>query len=286
VSAGAPRLAAAVLPSPARSSRALELVLNGSWLGFMGLTFYWMFTYSGPHRFLCEWQNKTWGHYYPALSIIVLNLPPALAIGLVRKMLGLGPAPRTLDELIPLSGESARVFAVPALLFVGMLALGGSFYWSGVRAGDLRAVHADELLSGSVTDAVLYADVRGVPDERIVSTQEGGAIPVLYIPLHGSGGEGEPAPVVIQVQENLAEEYLVPQGDTAEVLVRGLMEQDVPRDVAPYLTQQGVRLSTPCWLVRPKVNPEQRKTAGLVVSGLGAVIALFAYVMRRRALQH
>jgi hypothetical protein len=263
----------------------LELVLNAAWLGFMGITFYWMATYSGPHRLLCEWQNERWGSYYPMLSLLALNLPPALAIQLVRKKLGLGPVPTTLDELIPVSGESASVIAVPAFIFFGLLALGGSFYWSGVRAGDLRSIHADELLSGSVAEPVLYADVRGLPDERIVSTREGNAIPMLYIPLHGSGGVSEAVPVVIEVQENLAEEYLVPQPDTGEVLVRGLMEQDVPSEVNLYLTQQGVQLHAPCWLVRPKVDPDERKTAGLIVAGLGVPLSLVAYVMRRRALK-
>lgn len=250
----------------------------------MGITLYWMMTYSGPHRTLCEWQNETWGSYYPALSFIALNLPLALVMQLARKKLGLGAAPTTLDELIPLSGESAQLLAVPGLLLFGFLALGGYFYWNGVRAGELRAVHADELLSGEIIEPVLYADVRGRPDEGIVSTQEGSAIPILYIPLHGSGGESEPAPVVIEVQENLADAYIVPQGDTGEVLVRGLMEQNVPNDVRPYLTEQGVQLSEPCWLVRPKVDPEGRKAAGLLVGGLGVLLSLFAYVMRRRAL--
>jgi hypothetical protein len=76
----------------------------------------------------------------------------------------------------------------------------------------------------------------------------------------------------------------VPQADTGEVLVRGLTEQDVPNDVRPSFTEQGVQLSAPCWLVRPKVDPKQRKTAGLLVAGLGVVLSLFGYAMRRLAL--
>jgi hypothetical protein len=57
---------------------------------------------------------------------------------------------------------------------------------------------------------------------------------------------------VIEVQENLVDEYVVPQGDGGEVLVRGLTEQDVPGEVRPYFTEQGVQLAEPCWLVRPK----------------------------------
>lgn len=92
---------------------------------------------------------------------------------------------------------------------------------------------------------------------------------MLYIPLHGSGGESEAAALVIEVQENLVDEYVVPRGDDGEVLVRGLTEQDVPDEVRPYFTEQGVQLAEPCWLVRPKVDPEGRKTAGLMAGGLG-----------------
>jgi hypothetical protein len=34
----------------------------------LALGFYWMFTYSGPYRYLAEWQQKWLGWYAPKLT--------------------------------------------------------------------------------------------------------------------------------------------------------------------------------------------------------------------------
>jgi hypothetical protein len=254
--------------------------------GFMGVTFYWLANYSGPYRTVSEWQTAILGSYYPAVSIVALNLPVILALQAVRKLLGLGPAPRTLGEMFPIGDARVRAYFLPAALFVFFVGLGASFTWSGIRAGDLRPVTADELLGGVVEDPVLYAELRGVPDERIVSIQESGETPVLYVPLHGSGdGEAGAVPAVVEVPENLVEVHVQSQGESGEVLVRGLAERDdVPGDVRAHLESQGVVLAEPCWLVRPKVDPQQRKTAGLVMAALGVVLGFVFYWVGRRSL--
>jgi hypothetical protein len=269
--------------SGSSDSAGVEFLLSSIMFGFMGVTFYWLASYSGPYRTVSEWQTAMWGSYYPAVSIIALNLPVILALQAVRKVLGLGPAPRTRGEMFPIADARVRAYFLPALLFVFFVLLGASFTWTGVRAGDLRPVSADELLGGSVEDPVLYAELRGVPDERIVSIQEGGGTPVLYVPLHGSGG-GEAVPAVIEVPENLVDVHVQSQGESGEVLVRGLAERnDVPGDVRAHLESQGVVLAEPCWLIRPKVDPRQRKTAGLVIAALGVVLGSVFYWVGRRS---
>ncbi len=90
---------------------------------------------------------------------------------------------------------------------------------------------------------------------------------------------------VIAVQENQVDLYVVAQGDDGEVLVRGLAERDdVPGDVRSHLEDQGVVFAARVWLIRPKVDPEQRKTVGYLAAGLGVVLAGVHYFLRRRSL--
>ena len=272
-----------VAPSSSNAP-ALEFFLNAQWLVFMGVTFYWLATYSGPYRAVSEWQIGMWGSYYPALSLVALNLPVILVIQLVRKLLGMGPAPRTLGEMFPIGDDRVRVFVMPVGIFTLLVSIGAWFTWTGVPAGDLRPVAASDLLDGRVTDPVLYAELRGWPDERVVSIQEGSAAPLLYVPVHATATEGVVA-AVIAVQENQFDLYVVAQSDDGEVLVRGLAERDdVPGDVRLYLEEQGVVFAARVWLIRPKVDPEQRKIVGYLAAGLGVVLAGVYYVLGRRSL--
>jgi hypothetical protein len=59
---------------------------SGKWVALVGLaiisaTFYWMFTYSGPYRYLAELQLKWWGSY--DLSLTCLLVFSSLVIGLL-----------------------------------------------------------------------------------------------------------------------------------------------------------------------------------------------------------
>lgn len=182
--------------------------MNSVWLVFMGVTFYWLATYSGPYRLVSEWQIETFDSYYPVLSIAVLNLPVILFVRLLRKLLGMGPAPRTLGGMFPLGDARVRTFLLPGALFTVLATMGVGLTWTGVRAGELRPVATSDLLDGRVTDAVLYADLSGWPDERVVSLQKGSATPFLYIPVHATAVEGVVA-AVIEVEENQVERYVV-----------------------------------------------------------------------------
>lgn len=55
--------------------------------------------------------------------------------------------------------------------------------------------------------------------------------------------------------------------------MRGLVERnDVPGEVRAHFEGKGVVFADPVWLIRPNVDPAERKKAGHLVAGLGVVL--------------
>lgn len=66
--------------------------------------------------------------------------------------------------------------------------------------------------------------------------------------------------------------------------MRGLAERDaVPGEIRSYLEEQGLTFAASVWLIRPKVNPTERKVGGYLVLALGVVLAFGTYFLRRLA---
>jgi hypothetical protein len=84
-------------------------------LAILGVCFYWDFTYSGPYRYLAEWQLKWFGFYSPKLTMLLIFsglLVGLLAIASAIKLVFRG-AERPISETpsVPPAATSAAIQA-------------------------------------------------------------------------------------------------------------------------------------------------------------------------------
>ena len=147
------------------------------WAGLtviMALTFYFMFTYTGPFKWMAELQLNWIGSYSEKLTFVftmfLLLIPAAVIWKLVEsaiKKLGPGIAPPPAQSPAVAPGTVAAPVKTEFgfggfLLFVGAIALGiGIFmYWRGATAGELTAVAAKDLEEGR-KPASSYLSIEG-----------------------------------------------------------------------------------------------------------------------------
>src|SRR6266566_8783614 len=131
-------------------------------IAMLALTFYFMFTYTGPFKWLAELQLKWIGSYSEKLTFIVtmfvVLIPLAIAWKFVLvavKRLGPGSAATSSEMGAPVDATAAAKPKIEAgfggfLVFLGVIVLGiGAFmYYRGATAGELMRVSAKELEEG------------------------------------------------------------------------------------------------------------------------------------------
>jgi hypothetical protein len=250
----------------------------------VGLALYWMFTYSGPYRYLAEWQLKLFGAYVPKLTVLAIAMG-FLGIAAVVKVLFRG-AERPAPSLPP--GSSAAAvgaggFAQPnsvagnawlsspyvrlwfLLIPVG---LGAYFYFNASQAGELQQLQVQDFGRGQVKSRVLYADVRGRLSRKYIMKDS-----YMYIPMLESAPTGsEPAYVLIGVDKTKTKKYLQIQPD-ATFLVRGMVQRDLEGDVRVAFEKSGMPLADTCWVVHTGRDPKSDRQMGLILMAIGVVLA-------------
>lgn len=238
----------------------------------MGLSFYWMFTYSGPYRYLAEQQIKWFGWYVPKLTLllIVLGLFGIVALGKLILQGAERPAPvlpQPAGTAAPNSGP-ATPGVVPLQWRLWYLAIpvlmGGYFYFNATQAGELRQLQAEDFGGGRVTSRVVYADVRGQLSSNYMMSDH-----YLYVPMRQSNEASEPIHLVVGVDKARAKEYLHRQPDGTFV-VRGIVQKDLGNDVKVAFEKNGLALAEPCWVVHTGRDPQGDRNIALIIIGISA----------------
>lgn len=286
--------------------RHLEPVLkkpqNGKWVALvsaalLGITFYWMFTYSGPYRYLAELQIRWFGSYEPKITwlivfsglfLVAASNAAFLAFilkGAERPVPGMPtaptatPAPATqVAERWRRNARYAVKYAAPLVLF----GLGAYSYYNGTHVGSLRQLTAADFQSGKLQSHIVYADVRGHLSGHYISKND-----YLYIPMASEKNAASPVQLLVGVNENEKQKYLHREaGGTFRV--RGIADKRLEGDVKYAFEKNGIAMADTVWVVHAGRAPSDDRTMGLSVMGFGVVLAtlLFgwqSYQKRKRA---
>jgi hypothetical protein len=276
-----------------KMGKLLALVLGAASLG---ITFYWMFTYSGPYRTLAELQLKWIGSYEPKLTfLLVLS---GLILGLLGtattiKLLFRGaerPVPGMPTALMATPGIAPAAIPAPAIQVVArwqqnvryavlyaaplvLFGLGAYTFYNGTHAGTLRQLSAADFQGGKLPSHIVYADVRGHLAGHYISKDD-----YLYIPMASENNAASPVQLLVGVQENETRKYLHREAD-GTFRVRGIADKRLEGDVKYAFEKNGTSMADTVWVVHAGRAPSDDRTMGLSVMGFAVVFAalLFAW---------
>ncbi len=240
----------------------------------VALTLYWTFTYSGPYRYLAELQLKWFGVYYSEATAIVIILG-LLGIGLGIKFLFRG-AERPVPGTVSATGKAPEATATapePWLRYFRYGALlvpfgfGGWTYYNGTHAGSLQQLTAVDFQNGKLQAHLVYADVRGHLSGTYLSKEH-----YLYIPMSAEQNAVAPVQLVVGVNEKEMRKYMHREPD-GTFIVRGVADKGLEGDVKYAFEKNGVTVGESVWVVHAGRDPSGDKMFGLVMMGVGIVVA-------------
>jgi hypothetical protein len=281
---------------PVFHSKMGKLLALALGVASLGITFYWMFTYSGPYRTLAELQLKWIGSYERNLTfLLVLSglifglLGTATTIKLLfrgaeRPVPGMPAAPMATPGVAPaaipqpaiqLSERYQRnvryavLFATP-LILVGM---GAYSYYNGTQVGSLQQLSVADFQSGKLQSHIVYADVRGRLSGHYISKND-----YLYIPMTSEKDSASPVHLLVGVNENETRKYLHREAD-GTYGVRGIADKRLEGDVKYAFEKNGTSMADTVWVVHAGRAPSDDRKLGLSVMGFAVVFAalLFAW---------
>ena len=248
----------------------------------VGLALYWMFTYSGPYRFLAELQLKWFGWYVPKLTVLVIVMGFIAIAATVRVLFrGAEVAAPTLPQGSGIMGAGVSVSVAPQSASGGAwlsspyarmwfllipLGLGGYFYVNAAQAGQLQQLRVQDFDNGQLKSRVLYAEVRGQLSRKYMMKNS-----YMYIPMLEASGT-EPTHVLVGVDKAQTKKYLQVQPDSTFV-VRGMVDKGPEADVRVAFEKNGIALADPCWVVHTGRDPKSDRQMGLILMAVSAVLA-------------
>jgi hypothetical protein len=283
--------------------RQLEPVFkpqNGKWialagLALLGLTFYWMFTYSGPYRYLAELQLQWFGSY--DRNITCLLVLSGLIFGSLFGLLGLVVTTKFLfhgaEGLVPGMPTASAATPDPAIQMVErwrrnllpvflygiplvLFGIGAYSYYNGTHEGNLRQLTAADFQSGKLQARPVYADVRGHLSDQYISKDY-----YLYFAMTSEANTASPAPLLVGVGENEAAKCLHREADgtytVRGVADKGLIGLGQEGDVKYAFEKIGIALADPVWVVRAGRDPSNDRMVGLSVMGGAVIFAALAF---------
>jgi hypothetical protein len=184
-------------------------------IALVALSFYFMFTYTGPFQWLAELQMKWMSSYSEKMTLIltvfVLFLPAAaiwkiVAVAVKKGGPGGGAsagagggAPAEAKHHKPRFTHLPPIAVLP---LVGVIALGiGSFmYWRGATAGSLTAVTVKDLEDGKKpVSSYLTLEGAAVWEEAITFQKSGKE---SYVPVISRSWKGGPVAAYLECNED------------------------------------------------------------------------------------
>jgi hypothetical protein len=268
---------------------------HGKWvalvgLAILGITFYWMFTYSGPYRYLAELQLKWFASYDPKLTTLLvfsglvlglLGIAVTIKIlfrGAERPVPGMPTAPLATPAISPTAIPESAIqvaerwqrycrysvmYGAPLVLF----GTGAYSYYNGTHEGNLQQLSAADFQSGNVQARVVYADVRGHLSGRYLSNGD-----YLYIPMTSEKNAAAPVQLLVGVNEHEMRKYVHRETD-GTFIVRGVADKRLQGYVRYAFEKSGVAVANPVWVVHAGREPSWDRKGGLSVMGFGAALA-------------
>jgi hypothetical protein len=257
-------------PVQSKNSKVMTVVA----LALVCISLYWTFTYTGPYRYLAELQLKWFGSYVPELTTIVV------LVGLLGIAATIKIVLRGAERPIPAASSTPAATAVPVnttaesllryfrfSVFLFPLGFGGWAFYNGTHAGSLQQLSAVDFQSGKLQARVVYADVRGRLSGPYLSKNH-----YLYIPMETEANAAAPVQLVVGVSENQMRKYVRKESD-GTFSVRGVADRGLEGDVKYAFEKNGIAVAEPVWVVHAGRDPSSDRTFGLIMMGLGIVVA-------------
>ena len=274
-------------------------------LAILGVCFYWNFTYSGPYRYLAEWQLKWIGSYSPELTMLlifagvfvgllaILSVMRLVFRGAERPVSATPTAPIATPTVMPTSMKGPALQPVDrwlqsirlAVLYVApliVLGLGGWLYYNATQEGSLQQLTVADFESGQITARALYADVRGqLSDSYLVSEN------YRYIPVLAKEKTAGPVRLLVGINDGDVLKYLHRESD-GNFSVRGVADKGLPGDLKYAFEKNGIAVGDPVWVVHAGRDPSGDRFTGRLIMGFGLALACFvvgwqSYLKRKRA---
>jgi hypothetical protein len=253
-------------------------------VAWMAASLYWTITYTGPYRWLSEWQMRHFGHY---LQIVSMGVPllagwgaTALAMrALLPARLHAGDAQASTRELVERFSGMLGAKAGAAAIFLLFAGLALHVRNEAAGYGPLHRVRAEEMASAS---APHWVEVTGWPDARVVSESRSGDEHVFF-GLRAARDAADEAlvPVFVEGQpEELATRLR--RNEDGSVTIRGLAWHSMEAPVRQYLARQGVTLAADPWVLNPLQSPAQQARQAPWILAMGAAIALAVWLRFRK----
>jgi hypothetical protein len=285
---------------------------NSKWvalvtMALVGITFYWMFTYTGPYRYLAELQIQWFGSYAPKITCLIVFCGLFLVtatIAAIQAFLLKGaeepvPGMPTAAADTPVAANDTQEPQLPYLplpylwsrciqyVFILLacfviLGMGAYSYYNGTHAGSLRQLSAADFQSGKLQSRLVYAEVRGHLNKPYLSKDN-----YLYLPMTSEENATGPVTLVVGINENEIRKYVHREAD-GTYRVRGIAEKGLEGDVKYAFEKNGTPMADTVWVVHAGRAPSDDKRAGLIMTGLGVALAGFvfawqSYRKRKRA---
>jgi hypothetical protein len=257
----------------------------GTMIAIVGLPFYWLYTFSGPYRWLAEWQLRKWQWYYPNGTLMWLILCLSLSVMTPLQVLAArGFFERRKQGVQQIHAATTWTVFFPAFS-IGLLSFGSAFTGVGIYlffqhrgAGqnsnfDVRQLEQDQ------SPASQLVTLRGrLLEGRSVTVVKNHIHRVTYIPIvsdHWKHGQPVTGFVSLAPAKKLAQD-----GD--HVVATGFLERNgLPGDARSALERSGSRLSDVHYLLHHGRDPAKMATTSgeLFLLGIAILLATGLYIV-------
>jgi hypothetical protein len=278
-------------PEPVAKARNNNKWLTLPGVAILGVLFYWMFTYSGPYRFLAELQLKWFGFYSPKLTFLLIA--GALFVGLMASVKAIKLIFRGAERPVPEMQtpsvanpaiastttapandaavrwmQSLRLFMIYAtpLIIVG---IGAFAYYNGTQEGNLQHLSSVDFETGKLEAHALYADIQGHLSESYISDDN-----YAYIPMLSEANAAGPVKLLVGVSDRDMQKYLHREAN-GTVIVRGVADKGLASDLRYAFEKNGITVADPVWVVHAGRDPSSDRKSGLLIMVFGVVLGVF-----------
>jgi hypothetical protein len=242
---------------------------------------FWL-TYSGPYRWLAEWQLSSGGRYDEKLTLIGTLVVCYLCAVLVIKLTAIALAEPMPDLSDPAFGRMVNgIFLCGA---VGAIAVGSWMWWSAKNMTEPEIITVADLVSRRASLSRFTHRYVRIPHGRLVFTaakgvSEGtsGSTPGMaeyYVPLIEPGASVTAGPVQAFVEMN--------QYEVKDILSKGMTDapcgivalNTLPGMVRVSFEKTGMNVAPMPLVIDYKSTADTAAFAGIATAGVGLIVGL------------
>lgn len=228
-----------------------ENLLWWSYLAYTALSFYWMFHYVGPARWVGEIQISLFGAYWDLLSLILMNIPGLLLWGYLQNKIAsrsnsLERPPSKLPEI--------ETFIGPGIILGITILLAVSIH-NKDSAPDLGNVSMSNIEAGKINNSSYYANTSGYLDKNYVSIEKNNGVNGPFFPVHATPNSSTPVALVanftstklddelIAFSEDKFNEYIEQNSVGGQVKLQGFVDSSLPGEARAWLEKKGIKVA-------------------------------------------